>query len=491
MTDGQNALANSPFGKLSTELLIKILERARPDDIFDVYKKKYSIQNDPTQEYQAQEYPTQKYPTLLALVCRSWREVVLGVPTFWSNIYIVENCAKEMKAARINLRHSGTTVPLFLTWFSMAVQFDAEPQQVIDEFVIPYRDRWQRITLHTDEDNLADNLHVAMASIDFRVLQVLEIRCASSKSPPSGPALCHSAPLLRLCRLYYIPSLPPIPSNLVVLDYAQGAPLDLDPLLEFLHHVAHSLEHLRFISPTSNVSVTPREFRVTLQNLKTLLIEDSHDIMEHILAPNLTYFSVRYRIAPAMQKVANMFHGFEAPKLQSIRFSGTPLQPLLRSCHFPSTFPLLKSAVFEGCGDESAIIKFLEPSENQKAENAFPELEELAISNLADPTSLQAAIEKRLKNGGKSLRMIHLPEGDETRSRQLCMPIPPELQDDFFNEDLDLFDVIREWFECEEGDGGDEMMERGEEEMMEGIEEDNEDEEDEDEGAEGDGFYDV
>ena len=460
LTDGQNTLANPASEKLPTELLAEIFKQARPDDKSDAY--------------------TNNHPTALAGVCRQWRGAALSTAALWSSIFIIENSAEERKAARINLERSGETAPLFLTWFSMAEQFDADPQNVMNEFIIPYCNRWQRITLFTNEGDLADKLNAVMRTLDFEVLQDLEIFCTSSRLSPSGPTLCLSAPLLHRCRLMEVPSLPPLPSNLVVLDcqLTMGRErFNLDPLLEFLPHVAHSLEHLRFGLPIPDVSATPRQLRITLQNLKTLLICNSHNIMKHILAPNLTYFDASYYIEPDMQEVARMFYGFTAPKLQSIRFSDTPLRPLLNLNHLPSMFPQLKSVVFKGCGDESAFINFLEPPKDQEAENPFPKLEELAISNLADWTSLQAAIEKRLENGDQSLRMIHLPKGDETgpimgqltnwlpkqgiepvlyEPRQLRMPTPPEFQDDFFDEESHLFAMIRERLEDE----------------MEGIEED-------------------
>ena len=459
--------------------------------------------------------------------------MALEAPTLWSNIYITKNYTEETKeAAHINLERS-KSAPLFLTWFSMEGQTDAEAEEIIDDLIIPYAHRWQRITLLANGEEVADALHAVMGPLDFQILRDVEISCLSSKLSLSGLTLCRNAPLLRRCRLHHVPSLPSLPSNLVVLDYLLTMlgeePFSLDPLLDFLPHVAHSLEHLRFGSPTSNISATPRKPKIPLQNLKSLLVKDSHNIMEHILTPNLTYFAASYLFKPDAKKVAEMFHGFSAPKLQSIQFRKIPLLPLLVLHDIPSMFPQLESVMFADCTYESAFVDLLEPSQPkgssslQTAANhspihrnvggSFPNLKELAISDMANWTSLQAAIEKRLKNGDKSLRMIHLPKEDETESimrhltrwlpkqgielvlyepRQLRMPTPPVFQDDFCNEEFRLFHQMMDaadWDDEEDDDYEDyEDFEYWQERFIYG---DSDDDEEEEEDIEGDGYYDV
>ena len=463
LTDKENALAGFAFDKLPNELLVEIFKHARPDNILDAHAK--------------------KYPTPLAQVCRYWRSVALDAPALWSNIYVMKYYTEETRmAARVGLERS-KMCPLFLTWFSKEGQTNAEAQEVIDDLIIPYANRWQRITLIADGEEVADALHAVMGPLDFQILQDIEVSRPTGRPSPSGLALCRNAPLLRRCRLRCIPSLPPLPSNLVVLDcvlimFAEE-PLNLDPLLEFLPHVDHSLEHLRFAPPTSGVSVTPRKSRVTLPNLKSLLVRDSYTIMEHILAPNLTYFAALHTFRPEAQTAAEMFRSFSAPKLQSIRLDGTPLLPLLTLHHLPSMFPQLESAMFEGCNDISAFIDLLKPPQpkrpsslqkaakyppkHRKVENPFPKLKELAIPDMENWASLQAAIEKRRKNGDKSLRTIHLPKKDVTEGTMrhltrwlpkqgielvlyepgdLVMTTPPEFRDDFCNVESCLFDEI-------------------------------------------------
>ena len=479
LADGANALADFAFDKLPMELLAEIFKHARPDNILDAHIK--------------------KYPTSLAQVCRYWRSVALGAPTLWSNIYIMKYYTEETRmAARISLGRS-RRCPLFLTWFSKEGQTNAEAQEVIDDLVIPYANRWQRITLFADGDEVADALVAMMEPLNFEILQDIEISRPSWGPDTSGLTLCRNAPLLRRCRLLRIPSLPPIPSNLVVLDYESivimlgQMPFDLDPLLEFLPHVAHSLEHLRFGPPSYNISVTLPKPRILLQNLKSLLVRDSYAIMEHILAPNLTYFAASlYIYAPEALEAAEMFHGFSAPKLQSIRFGGIPLLPLLALHDLPSMFPQLESAMFEGCDDELAFIDLLKPPrpkkssssrkaakyppKHRKVESPFPKLKELTISDVGNLASLQAAIEKRRKNGDKSLRTVHLPKRDVTEDimrhltrwltkrgielvlyerYELVMSGPSEFQDDFYDGESLLYDEIMdesEWSDEEDDD---------------------------------------
>ena len=416
--------------------------------------------------------------------------MALGAPTLWSNVYIIKSYTeKTREAARINLERS-KACPLFLTWFPNQWQSAAETQEVIDDLIIPYANRWQRITLIAEEE-VAAILFIAMGHLDFEILQDLEISRLPSQSPLSWPTLCRSAPLLRRCRLSHVPPLPPLPSNLVVLDCLLtrlgDEPFNLDPLLEFLPHVAHSLEHLRFESPTFDVLVTPRKSRITLQNLKSLLVKDSNDIVEHLFTPNLTHLAASFIFDG--QQVAETFYGFSAPKLQSIRFDRTTLLPLVTLHDLPSMFPQLESAMFEGCFDESAFIDLLKPPllpplqkaaehppKHHSVENPFPKLKELAISDVDNLTSLQAVIESRRKNGDKSLRTVHLPKKSATegiirdpthwlpkqgielvlyKSWRLRTPAPLVFQDDFCNEDSRLFNEIMDEDEWDDGGGSD------------------------------------
>ena len=95
--------------------------------------------------------------------------------------------------------------------------------------------------------------------------------------------------------------------------------------------------------------------------------------------------------------------------------------------------------------------------------NPLPKLKELMISDVQNWTSLQAAIEKRFKNGDKSLRKIQLPRGrvPDIIMRHLTQWLPkqgielvlyesgewlalapPEVQDDFCSELSRLFEDV-------------------------------------------------
>ena len=459
MADNENPLAGFPFDKLPTELLVKIFHQARTDNVLDDWNAKYP------------------HPVALSQVCRHWRKVALGAPTLWTDIRIVQ-CDKEKfrEAARVYLERS-KTCPIFLTWFSDLDQPYADIQGVINNLIIPRAERWQRITLLAKDNAATDALLTAMESLDFPILQDLEISCMLKKSSPSSPTFCRSAPLLRRCRIHWCrntPSLPPLPSNLVVLDFTFSAvrpkEFDLDPLLKFLPHVAHSLEHLRFIvPPASEVRSTPRASRIRLEHLKSLLIKDPHVIMDHISTPNLTYLTVS--CPHDAMDAAKMFEGFSATTLRSIQFDGGRLRPILDAHHLPSIFPQLESVTSFCCTGESALVLLLEPPEpkpssSRKApkyrevQNPFPNLKELTMSDTTIWTSLQAAIEKRLENGDKSLGKIRLPRVGATAKvimlglRQWLLAYgielvlyepggvsisTPEFQDDFFDEETGLF----------------------------------------------------
>jgi len=95
-------------------------------------------------------------------------------------------------------------------------------------------------------------------------------------------------------------------------------------------------------------------------------------------------------------------------------------------------------------------------------ENPFPRLKELTISDMTIWTSLQAVIEKRLKNGDKSLRKIQLPKGTMANAivPRLRRWLPahgievvsyypeelpkstPEFQDKLYDEENDLFELV-------------------------------------------------
>jgi len=463
----ENPLAGFKFGRLPTEPLVNIFRHARTDSALNAY------------------IDTFRYPVALSQVCRYWRTVVLGAPTLWANIDVPEYHTEEAKeAARIYLERS-KTCPIFLTWFTEEENFHTDVPAVVQNIIIPGAKRWQRITLFAGNRKVPDSLLAAMESLNFPILQDLEISCKpflDSYSPKS--TLRPTAPLLRRCRLRDISSLPP-PSNLVVLDYVflesgwLSDSFNLDPLLEFLPHVAHSLEHLRCgPPPISRVHFTPRVSKIPLENLKSIHTMESHAIMDHILAPNLTYFAASYPPIADAVWVAGVFEGFSAPKMRSIRFRRAPLIPLLTTHHLPSMFPQLESVLFYDCPGELAFVPLLEPPKPKKpsslkkaskhppklrkVENPFPHLKELTISDMTIWPFLQAVIEKRLKNGDKSLRKIQLPKGTmgntvvsnlrrwlPAHGIELASYYPeelpksaPEFLDKFCDEDNDLFELV-------------------------------------------------
>ena len=469
MTVDDNPLADFAFDKLPTELLVEIFKHARPDNPGDAYIEPYL------------------YPVALAQVCHHWRSVALSEPTLWVNIRVSMYYTEDTrKATHVYLERS-KACPLFLTWFSNHSVVTAEVREVINELIIPGAERWQRITLFADNGVIPDALLSAMGSLDFPALRDVEITSLTTQPPPRGPTVCRNAPLLRRLRLRNVPSLPPLPSNLVTLDLLfllEGSrDINLDPILEFLPHVAHSLEHLRFGVPISEVSVTPvpLKSRTTLQNLRSLIVRDSGFILDHILVPNLTYFAVFHNLAPDARGVAKMFNGFSAPKLQSIRLYKTPLLPLLTSHNLPSMFPQLESVTLGDCVNEDAFASLLGPPQtkkpsslqkaakypqkHRKVEIPFPNLRELGISDMTAWTSFQAAIESRLKNGSNSLKTIQLPKEDVTgtimRHLTLWLPkqnielalyepgqfpisAPPVFQEEFCTEEIRLFYDIAE-----------------------------------------------
>ena len=231
---------------------------------------------------------------------------------------------------------------------------------------------------------------------------------------------------------------------------------DLDPLLEFLPHVAHSLEHLRFEPPTaSKVRFTPRTSRIPLEHLKSLLIKDSHVIMDHISTQNLTHFTAS-RPHDAIY-VAKMFEGFSAPMLRSIRFHNAPLLPILNAHNFLPIFSQLESITLSGCTRELAFalqLEMLEPKEStssQKApkhrdvQNPFPNLKELTISETRIWTSRwtkKEAIEAIMPH----LRRLFPVQGIKLvlcGSREVSTSTP-EFQDDFCDEEARLFQIMRQ-----------------------------------------------
>jgi len=397
---------DSVFDKLPMELLVRIFHHTRADSVLNGCGIKYP------------------HPVALTLghVCRHWRNVALGAPTLWTDIRIVQYDTKDIReAARVYLERS-KACPIFLSWFPGPDQSYTNIQRVINDLIIPGVGRWQRITLLAKNYKAIDALLAAMKYLDFPILQDVEISCMLVKLSSSNPTFRPSAPLLRRCRFRNVLSLPPLPSNLVVLDYvfsvAGRTRFDLDPLLEFLPYVAHSLEHLRFGTPPGcKFRFTPRTFRIPLEHLKSLLIKGSSVIMDHIFATNLTYFTV----SPPHDAMdaAGMFEGFSVPTLRSIQFHDGPLLPILNAHDFPSIFPQLESITLSGCTDELAFARLLEPFEPKKptssqdalkVQNPFPNLKEFTISDMRIWTSLQTAIEKRLENGDKSLRKIRLPK---------------------------------------------------------------------------------
>ena len=464
LADHKNPLADFEFDKLPTELLVDIFRHARANTARGSYNERYP------------------YPVAVSHVCRNWRTVALSAPTLWTNVLILGRYREETRdTARAYLERS-RTCPVFLTWLTKSGRFcRGEVRGVIEDLIIPAAKRWQRITLNAGKEAIPDPLLTTMGYLDFPILQDVEISWTPFLGPFSPKNTCRSAPLLRRCRLRDIPSLPPLPSNLVVLDYVfpalESPEFDLDPLLEFLPHVAHSLEHLRFgPSSVSEVRSTPRTPRVALGNLKSLHIKNSHVIVDHILTPNLTCFVVSNPLEDG-REAAGMFDRFSAPKLQSIQFHGTPLSPILATSHLPSMFPQLESISLLDCMDELPFVPLLEPEptklsspekapqhppKHQKVENPFPHLKVLTVSDMTVWDPLLDTIGKRRENGDESLRKIQLPKGGAAeafmpRLRQCLSPLgvepvlcergellrpAPEFQDEFCDEEDRLFSEI-------------------------------------------------
>ena len=271
MADDEKSLTNFAFDKLPTDVLVGIFKHARPVNAEDAYTEGF------------------RFPVALTQVCQHWRKVALEAPTLWANMHIMDYYTKQNKEAACVYVERSKACPLFLTWFSTHRHTRADVQEVVRNLVIRYAERWQRIALITDNAEAPGALLAEMGPRCFPILRDIEISCLPDQLPPSKLTLCRNAPLLRRCTFRNIHSLPPTPSNLVVFDYvAPTEPINLGSLLDFLPHVAHSLEHLRLGPSTPDISVVSRRSKVPLQNLKSLLVKDSHVIINSILAPNLT-----------------------------------------------------------------------------------------------------------------------------------------------------------------------------------------------------------
>lgn len=408
------------------------------------------------------------YPLALAQVCRLWRRVVLGTPSLWANVNIVGfgiDKSKSKALVRAYLDRS-KLCPLFLTWFSDEPSL-ADAQTVVDELIMPSAERLKRITLFACGGDAPKALLTAMGTRDFPILRDVEITTSCLQVSLLDFTGCKHAPLLHRWKIENVLSRPSLPSNLVVLDYQftmwDSGPIRLDPLIEVLPHVAHSLEHLRFVTPRLHVSVTPcrsNRSRIPLQNLKSLLVLGSHAVMDHILTPNLTYLAVNQEKNIDVLKVAKMFDGFSAPKLQTLKLYQTPLLPLITRHNLPSKFPQLESVAVVDCTDESALISLLVPPEQEgpgseywPKRHRFPKLNEvtMSMSDQTDLAPLQAAVNwseradrdtcnftdyltRRFSEWG----IKFIPD----KCLDLEIPAPAEFQDEFHDRDYEFFDVI-------------------------------------------------
>ena len=361
--------------------------------------------------------------------------MALGEPSLWANVYLMEDKEEiQMGPATLAYLRGSGNHPLFLTWFSFGWTRAAE---VFEKLISPHAGRLQRITMininHYHEKPIWEFLMNVMGPLSFPILQDVEIYSADRRPSPSWSTLHLEAPCLRRSKLETPFILQSTSPSLVVLDQniptRTEGPFDLNPLLDLMDHVSHSLEHLRIGGGSYNVFVsTPDRSKIYFQKLKSLIIGDCDILMHHILTPNLTHLDVCFSCSS--EQVVEMFNGFSAPKLKSIRFYCVPLLPLLASHNIPSMFPQLTTIVINKCDDTPAFISLLEPLERkesvlpqegleyqekpQQVENPFPELKELEIRAEIDLemilTSLQVAIEKRLEAGINRLQTIRLGE---------------------------------------------------------------------------------
>ena len=413
MAGDQNPLAGFPFDELPRELLLEIFKNAYPDNVYYGHRLRQRF----------------VYPANLAQVCKYWRRLALEERSLWKNIYLMDSMYEyEMGAATRTYLERSKNLPLFLTWFSYRrrTRFG-----VIKKLITSCAARLQRITVFVCNRDVLGKLTTEMGSLSFPFLQDFEISYMGNRSLPSSFTLYLEAPHLRRCKLDRVPFFQLPMSNLVVFDYAMEVcetrgPVDLNPLLEFFPRVAHSLEHVRIKAHPTNVYVyTLNRPKIALQKLKSLIVQNSYIFMRHLLTPGLTYLKVSFSKSHLTngKEVAEMFNDFSAPELRSIRFRRVPLLPLPASQNIPLMFPQLEFCAIVKC-DMSAFLPLLEPLEQkespfsqevserpqktQQAENPFPKLKELMIVGETSLTALQATIDKRIENGGKSLQKIYL-----------------------------------------------------------------------------------
>ncbi|KAG1750543.1 uncharacterized protein EDB91DRAFT_1217229 [Suillus paluster] len=75
----------SPLWRLPTEILAQIFHHCLPD--FRHWERDYPS-----------PHPTRSAPILLTRICRRWRDVVVGMPSFWCNLYLSKRRKWEQAA---------------------------------------------------------------------------------------------------------------------------------------------------------------------------------------------------------------------------------------------------------------------------------------------------------------------------------------------------------------------------------------------------------
>ena len=121
-------------------------------------------------------------PLLLCQVCRSWREVALGTPTFWNRIAVEFKSSRRVRPinlldmAKIWLSRSGVTIPL-----SIALDVDHAHDDgglgmsSVQALIRPYIHRCREITLRLPTISFRPFLQLSGGSAE--ILEVLDLQC--------------------------------------------------------------------------------------------------------------------------------------------------------------------------------------------------------------------------------------------------------------------------------------------------------------------------
>ena len=239
----------------------------------------------------------------LIKVSRTWRDIILDSPKFWSNIH-VDGSTKVSFVRTCTARSCQYPLDIVIKLWERKPQFSA----LIDD-IVPHVHRWRTLEIYGDDHQslqlvLDKTNHLRLPSLTraTMIFDGIEMHYPTFLSPDSSPALTS----LSLNFLTPMEEFPPGQriTSLSLAFISPFGPLMLPSLLVSQHLTTLKLKYCSCPPLQSNSISLP--FLTSL----TLKAEFPRELISAVLAPQLSYFSLTVlSILDGSDPLSTIFHG--------------------------------------------------------------------------------------------------------------------------------------------------------------------------------------